>query len=272
MIREWVHRIFLSFTLLAGFALLGGFAYERWSRRSAAQAYPPPGRLIEHQGKLSHLSCAGAGVPTVILEAGLDANGSQTWATIQPQISSITRVCSYDRAGIMWSEARAEPRNADRIAEELHSLLDSASELPPYVIVGHSLGGLLARVYTNQYPEDVAGVVFVDASHPDQFDRYPTEVLQLIMEVESSYPSARRARFLSGIGVDRVSGAKIRSAREAYQWRSYPWGFLGERAAREVISEQAREAAKFDARPLVVLSAGFANPMPGVSDEVMERF
>lgn len=269
---KWTRRVLIGVAVLAVVVLLSGVGYERWSRRSIAQAFPPPGELIEHGGRTSHLHCIGSGAPTVILEAGLDTNGSGTWTSIQPLIAEVARVCSYDRAGFMWSEPRADPRDADRVAEELHALLQAASEPPPYVLVGHSLGGLFARVYTQRFPDEVSGIVLVDASHPDQYDRYPPEILTAIAEVESSFPSAGWARLMVTIGAYRLQAPEPVNSNQAYLWRSVPWGLLGETAAWNRISEQASEAGTLGDRPLVVLTAGFASPMPGVADDVLDQF
>ena len=133
---RWIRRIVLGGAASLVLLLVAGVVYEQWSRRSAARTFPPVRNLVEFDGSLSHLHCIGDGSPTVILEAGLDTRGSQAWVAVQPEIGSTTRVCSYDRAGIFWSEPRQEPRDANRIAEELHALLAAASESAPYVSVG----------------------------------------------------------------------------------------------------------------------------------------
>ena len=124
------------------------------------------------------------------LESGLDDRGSWSWAGIQDELSQISRVCAYDRAGMLWSEPREGPRDAERIAGELHAILAAASEAPPYVMVGHSLGGLLVRVYDERYPGEALGFVFVDASHPEQERRFPAEVRELMKGAQSDPPWA----------------------------------------------------------------------------------
>ena len=260
-----VRHVLLPVVVLVAATVCAGMAYEQWARREVARDFPPVGRLIEHGGRLSHLYCMGNGSPTVILEAGLDASGSQTWTSIQPEIAANTRVCSYDRAGILWSEPRAEPRDADRIATELHSLLDAASEPPPYVMVAHSLGGPLVRVYSERYPSDVAGVVFIDASHPEQYSRYPDEVLEAVAEVSSRLPARGLLKLAVTTGVYRLRSPPHGDAVGAYLWRTLPWDFSGERDARDAIFEQADKSGTLGDRPLVVLSAGVGLRMPGAS-------
>jgi pimeloyl-ACP methyl ester carboxylesterase len=184
-----------------------------------------------------------------------------------------TRVCSYDRAGILWSEPGPEPRDAKRIAEELHSLLTAASVAPPYVMVGHSLGGLLIRVYEQHFPGDVAGIVLVDSSHPEQFERYPPVVQRMVATGDSARPSRLATKFMMDSGVRRMRLRWMRAppptnAVQAYVWRSIPEGYYGELAARDVRSRQAAKVTSFGDRPLIVLTAGKVAPMPGVPDSV----
>ncbi|MDQ3827610.1 MAG: alpha/beta hydrolase, partial [Actinomycetota bacterium] len=93
---------------------------------------------------------------------------SADWANVQRVVAKTTRVCAYDRAGMGWSEPGPEPRDAKQISSELHTLLKGAGTVGPYVLVGHSTGGLYARMYAALYPEEVAGMVLVDSSHPEQ--------------------------------------------------------------------------------------------------------
>jgi pimeloyl-ACP methyl ester carboxylesterase len=114
-----------------------------------------------------HLNCTGAGSPTIVLDAGLGWD-SLEWGEIQPALAKSTRVCSYDRPGFGLSEAQAGPRDAVHIAGELHALLGAAGVSGPIVLMGHSIAGMYIREYASQYPEQVAGLVFVDSSTPLQ--------------------------------------------------------------------------------------------------------
>jgi len=128
--------------------------------------------LVDIGGRRLHMSCAGTGQPTVILEAGF-GDSSTTWTSVQPAIAEITRVCAYDRAGRGASDPdlRTEPRTGRSAVEDLHALLASASEAGPYVLVGHSLGGAYVRLYAQRFPQAVVGMVLVDATHEDQLLR-----------------------------------------------------------------------------------------------------
>jgi pimeloyl-ACP methyl ester carboxylesterase len=133
------------------------------------------GRLLDVGGRKMHIDCMGEGRPTVILDSGL-GDSRHSWRKVQPQIAKFTRVCSYERAGLGYSDPSSEPRTSKVIAEELHALLQAASVSPPYVIVGHSMGGYDVRVYTSLFRNEIVGMVLVDASHPDQENRFSPEL------------------------------------------------------------------------------------------------
>lgn len=118
-------------------------------------------------GRRMNIYCRGAGSPTVILDAGLGGSLS-TWGLVQAPIATRTRACSYDRAGLGFSDAATRPSTAMNIAEDLHALLNAAHVKPPYILVGHSFAGMTVRVYADRYPDDVVGMVIVDGSHEDQ--------------------------------------------------------------------------------------------------------
>jgi pimeloyl-ACP methyl ester carboxylesterase len=115
----------------------------------------------------------GQGSPTVVTESGATGTSIEWSAWVQPEVAKATQVCAYERAGLGWSEGGPEPRDARQITSELHTLLANADIPGPYVLVGHSVGGHYARVYADRYPEEIAGMVLVDSSHPEQFERLP---------------------------------------------------------------------------------------------------
>jgi pimeloyl-ACP methyl ester carboxylesterase len=126
-----------------------------------------PGQLYAVNGHAMHMTCVGSGSPTIVLDAGL-GNDSLIWGGVQPALAKTTRVCSYDRAGFGWSDALPAPRDADHIAMELHGLLAAAKIDAPIVLMGHSISGIYIRDYASRYPDQVAGLVFVDGSTPLQ--------------------------------------------------------------------------------------------------------
>lgn len=150
--------------------IVSGAAYQALGQRSDARRYPAPGKLVDVGGYRLHLYRSGEGTIPVVLEAGV-GDGILDWYKVQPQVAKFTQVVSYDRAGAGWSEAGPGPRSSGQIVQELHTLLSRAGISPPYVLVGHSLGGLHMQLYAMRYPEEVAGLVLVDSSHADMANR-----------------------------------------------------------------------------------------------------
>lgn len=131
--------------------------------------YTHPARLVDvGQGRRMNLYCTGEGSPTVIMDAGM-GDSTISWASVQPAISRHVRACSFDRAGLGFSDAATRAGTPDHAADDLHHLLGAAGIKPPYVLVAHSLGGLNARVFADRYRDEVVGMVMVESSHEDQF-------------------------------------------------------------------------------------------------------
>ena len=145
------------------------FAFALLAASVSAQsdiAPAPPGKLIDLGGYRLHLNCTGNGSPTVVLSAGA-GDLSTDWALVQPKVAAFTRVCSYDRSGAAWSDLGPKPRTIYQEAFDLERLLRAAGEHAPYIVVGQSLGGMVARVFAGRYPKQTAGVVLVDAYSED---------------------------------------------------------------------------------------------------------
>jgi len=156
---------------LAATALVGAL-YEQVARRQDRKRFPQVGQSVDIGGRSLNLYCSGDGSPTVILESGKGSPG-YSWVFVQREIAQFTRACWYDRAGYGWSDSGPYPRNSVETARDLHELLRRATIQPPYVLVGHSLGGFHVRVYSGLYPGDLAGMVLVDSSHEDEGSRIP---------------------------------------------------------------------------------------------------
>jgi len=148
-----------------------------------------PGDKIDVGGYNLYLDCKGTGSPTVILESGLEGD-VVTWKAVHPEVAKFTRVCRYDRAGLAHSDYGPTPRDAELTAQDLHTLLTKANIAPPYILVGHSFGGLLIRRYAFDFPDDVVGMIFVDSLQEDWWD----EALTLLPPASSNDP-ARLASF-----------------------------------------------------------------------------
>jgi pimeloyl-ACP methyl ester carboxylesterase len=204
----WIRRI--ARALLALVLLLGaaGFLYENISEARDRRFNPMPGKRVNIGGGIDrpsfsmHIYCTGEGAPVVILDSGL-GDSYVSWRKVQPQIAKFTRVCSYDRAGIGYSDSSPQSRTSGHIADELGWLLMNAYVPQPYVLVGHSMGGYDVRVFASQNPNRVIGIVLVDASHPDQENRFPPGV----RNIEGSWQ--REAEFLEftmPFGIPRLLG------------------------------------------------------------------
>ena len=128
------------------------------------ESYPPPGRLIDIGGRRLHIHCSGKGSPTVLLMAGGEAY-SVDWALVQPRVAERTRACSYDRAGLAWSDAGPADETVEQTITDLHTLLRAAGESGPYLLVGASVGGIFIRAYQRAYPDEVAGLIFTHSSN-----------------------------------------------------------------------------------------------------------
>jgi pimeloyl-ACP methyl ester carboxylesterase len=157
--------------------------------------YPAPGRLVDIGGFRLHLNCSGSGSPAVVLDAALGGS-SISWSLVQPVIAKRTRVCSYDRAGLGWSDAGPMPRTAGRVADELHRLLAAAGVPPPYVLVGHSYGGFVMRIFATRHRSEVAGLILVDPAHPEDWvTPAPKEQIKIDRGVKLCQQGASAARF-----------------------------------------------------------------------------
>jgi pimeloyl-ACP methyl ester carboxylesterase len=211
---SWLRGIFVSLLAIAVILAAAGFFYENIAEARDRRFNPMPGQRVNVTSQNSslemHIYCTGAGVPAVILDSGL-GDSFTSWRKVQPQIAAFTRVCSYDRADIGYSSPSSRARTSEVIAEELHSLLHDAAVPAPYVLVGHSMGGYDVRVFANHYRNEVAGVVLVDASHPDQEKRFPPE----LRNMEGTW--LREAEFLAytmPFGIPRLLGLCDEGAAE----------------------------------------------------------
>ena len=174
--RRNIRRIGKALLGLVGALLalaVAGAIYQAIATELAERAYPPPGEMVDVGGYRLHINCVGQGSPTVVLDAGSGAMSAH-WVRVQREVSGTTRVCAYDRAGMGWSEMGPDPRDAKQITGELHTLLSNAGIEGPYMLVGHSFGGMYMQTYAARYPDEVAGVALVDSStDPDQFSQRP---------------------------------------------------------------------------------------------------
>ncbi|HET7278584.1 MAG TPA: alpha/beta hydrolase [Dermatophilaceae bacterium] len=216
-----------------------------------------PGKLYDVGGHRLHLDCHGHGSPTVVLSNGL-GGVSAGWARIARPIAATTRVCAYDRAGQGWSDEAAGPLDGVQSAEDLHTLLAEAGEHGPYVLVGHSTGGTYAMTYAARYPEQVAGLVLLDSSSPEQFTRMPAFAGQYTMMMRPMYSLMPT---LSRLGVGQIpvtSHLPDADASRVTAITSRPKYYRNQRDEVSVIPEafaQAQALTTLGDRPIAVLTA-----------------
>ncbi|MCC7008923.1 MAG: alpha/beta hydrolase [Acidobacteria bacterium] len=175
---------------------------------------PAPGRLVDVGGFRLHVATEGTRGPAVVFDAALGGS-SISWTFVQPSVSRFARTAAYDRAGFGWSDAGPLPRTAGRSADELHTALRVAGVPPPYVLVGHSYGGLVMRIFAARYRRDVAGVVLVDPAHPEDWaDPAPKEQARIDKGVLLCRYGVAAARFrLSHLVAILVGLGAMRPAR-----------------------------------------------------------
>jgi pimeloyl-ACP methyl ester carboxylesterase len=249
-----------------------GALYNALAVHRLRAAYPPPGRIYTVNGHAMHLYCTGAGSPTVVLESG-QAESFLVWGKVQPGLSRTTRVCSYDRAGLGWSEAADGPRDSGHIAAQLHALLAQAGIGGPLVLTGHSAGGRHIRVYRARYPQQVAGLVFVDATtaapgqtparaktpHVDALDRHSQLAMALFQAAIA-------------LGIPRILGDCVTPPpgfdATANLWRAdacrpaYVTAVRREQAAGPQSEVEVERAGGLGDLPILVLSRDTRAPRP----------
>jgi pimeloyl-ACP methyl ester carboxylesterase len=253
-----------AFRAAGALAILGGggVAVHAILTRREKKYLRPPGRMIDVHGHMMHLFATGAGSQTVVLETGASGYFG-LWEWVQHEVGKHTRVVSYDRVGLGFSEGSGGQRDAVSSARELDELLSRAGEKPPYILAGHSFGGLLVMEYAHLYPEKTAGLVLADPHHPDQLKRN--------YDLRKSMDNFRRffhaAAAASHFGIMRVadllsSMTEGLSQNERTRARMF---FVSNRhlkaSARELdawneTTEQIRSIKDFGAIPLLILSAG----------------
>ncbi len=229
-----------------------------------------------------HLYCTGEGSPTVVMDAGLPGT-SLSWRLVQTEVAKFTRVCSYDRAGLGWSDPSPSSRTSQRIVDELHTLLANAGIEPPYVLVGHSFGGFTVRLYAARYPHEVVGMVLVDAIHSSEWLSITAARKK---QIDRLARQSRRTAWLARMGVVhlyfflvRVGVRKVKDDRgmisalkklpaellpivRAFWMR--PKTFEAVASQLQFLPESARQVSATGDHgdiPLVVLSASNADPI-----------
>jgi pimeloyl-ACP methyl ester carboxylesterase len=244
---------------------LAGMLYQAIATWIDKRNYPPRGDLVDVGGYSLYLHCIGDNTdrrPTVVLETGLGGGvTSADWAYVQPEIGKTTRVCAYDRAGLGWSDLSPQPRDAQHIATELHTLLQNSHTPPPYVLVGWSYGGLYVRAYADQYPEEVAGMVLLDSSSPDQCTSTPAWRAECASGARTYYiaPILARLGVMRGINLFQPASGlpspqsekRLASLSSTKDWDALKAEFLASAAT----TEQVLNSRSLGSIPLAVVTA-----------------
>jgi pimeloyl-ACP methyl ester carboxylesterase len=259
-------RAFGALAALVVVLAIGGLGYQAIAAEADRRVHPAPGRLVDAGGLRLHVRIAGEPAPdrpTVVLEAGLGGMSSN-WAWIQPELAQETRVVSYDRAGLGWSESSGGPHDAHTLARQLRTALRSAGVEGPYVVVGHSLGGLFVRAFADLYADEVVGMVLLDSSHPDQWERFPgdgaaglrqTSMLMDLMPVLARF-GVPRALGLFHEQAAELPRPQADEARAFYSSVQHGEATRDEvRAWESMTSPQVRAAGPLRDIPVAVLSA-----------------
>jgi pimeloyl-ACP methyl ester carboxylesterase len=187
--------------LIALLGLAAGACYQALGTRRDRSNYPPPGRLVDlGTHRLHLLECGRGNGPAVIFESGLMST-VLSWKDIAEHLSRSFHIVRYDRAGLGWSDIGPMPRTAEQIAEELHTLLERAAIPPPYVLVGHSFGGLTMPVFAKRFPREVACTVLLDPVAPSEWNP-PSERDRRLISIGAKV--CRRASVLARFGLLRV--------------------------------------------------------------------
>ncbi len=263
---RWFGRVALGgLILLAGLVAVGAI-YQAVASARDEKTYKPVDQMVDVNGVQMRLDCRGSGSPTVILESG-GQSPSFVWVRTQDEVAKFTRVCSYDRAGYGWSDSVDEALYPKQVADMLHTLLNNDGEKPPYLMVGHSFGGVYIRMFTAEYPDEVVGMVLVDSSHDNQNGLTPSALAQspeYAQLKQGAVTSLRLIQIAEPIGVLRAfkfldAGVANMSLPEqetgSILAQMYRTGFM--RAyARETIMmmNYSSQPAQLGDLPLIVLS------------------
>ena len=242
-------------------ASVGG-GYETVREYLDARMYPMPGQLLDVGGHRLHLHCTGSSSPTVVLEPGL-GGASSDLGWVAPAVARDSRVCVYDRAGRGWSDAAEGPQDAARIAADLHTLLERAQIPGPYVLAGHSFGGLYVQTFAANYPNQVAGLVLLDSTAPKpgpaQTRTESYNVLGRISAVFSAVAHLGAGRLIAQSSYGSLPPHFRGEARANASTARYLRSWIEEFVAANTSAQQAASLTNLDGNPLVVVTADTGN-------------
>lgn len=259
-IIKWTKRIAMALLLIIILLLITGFVFEKISR-AKAEKIQPDGQFAEVENHKMHYLKEGTGGPTVVFETAFDPAGHLQWYHIQKDLPKTYTTFSYDRSGILWSERGTHPKTGEKIAGELHTLLEKSNAPKPYILVGHSFGGMLTRFFVKKYPQDVAGVILVDSQYPADEKYLSPEMYRM---VNQGLPGGF-LKFANTFGAARLMFKNMFPVGEKYKYQNSIMPALLYKSADATLEEQdhmksiKKEAAaisSFGSIPLYVITAG----------------
>jgi pimeloyl-ACP methyl ester carboxylesterase len=270
-----MHRVLIVIAIVIfAVALLcfAGFVYNTVASNRLARAHRVPGTFYTVDGRLMHIVCTGEGTPTVILESGI-GDDWLIWQAVQPELSEATRVCSYDRFGLGWSEPSSGATDAVSIAAQLHALLNFANISGPLLLVGHSGGGLYIRAFAALYPENIVGMILVDATSTKLYQAIP-EATETASQRRDRHHQAQWRAFKEAIGWSRLTGqcgpdvppplqsfAALDAAEECRP--TYETSSLGEREEMQRSAEEVAMLTCCGKLPILIISQDPDRHQPG---------
>ncbi|MBV7334569.1 alpha/beta hydrolase [Chloroflexi bacterium TSY] len=263
-IWRWTKRILLGLLGLLVLASAAGAIYQRTATAADRVQFPPYGQLVQVGNHRLHLHCIGQGSPTIVVDNGA-GSWSITWLDLQTRLAERTRTCTYDRAGLGWSDPGPSPRTSQQMVEELHTLLQNGQIPPPYILVGHSLGGYNVRLYAARFPDEVVGIALVESGHEEQWERLPEEISAL---VDEQMGLLNVARLLAHVGIVRLFMAPEAQSLPRQERQAHTAAMVTLKTLSATIAEfesartSARQVAATDSLgdlPLVVVTARHSN-------------
>ncbi len=247
-------------------------------------SHPPIGKLVSVGNHQLHIYSTGEGSPSVVFESG-GASWSLDWNLVQSEVAKFTNACSYDRAGFGWSESGSNPRTSEQIVSELHTLLTKAEIKKPYILVGASFGGHTVRLFAKQYPEEVAGIILLDARHEAINSKMPPAWKKLVVTGKGMYQFMLLASRLGALNLlGKLMGEKaappivmklppeIRTTYLAVGFQSkYFQSNLDELAASGESDEQLSRTGSLGNTPLIVIRHGIPDLFASMPVEQAEQ-
>ena len=259
---RWTKRVLVGIAGLVLVLLLSGVVFQFVTTKIDERRYPALGEMVDMGGYDLHLYCTGeaGGAPSVVMDSGLGGTVLD-WQLVQPEVAKFARVCTYDRAGMGWSDPRDQPRTSQQIVKELHTLLGNAGVVEgPYVLVGHSFGGTNMQVYASHYPDEVAGMVLVDSALEDEKAVTLTQSLQpspVLLKIYATIGLTRLPYTLGGEPPGLTSPELEDEQVAISSHRKHVFAVADETSSlQESFNENRADPMSLGNKPLMVLSAG----------------